>query len=211
MPTHILVTFYSSFGHTHRMARAAVEGANRVPDVEVRLKRIAEFDVARKAMQGMDAYQKAQEAMQDLPEVTLDDLVWAHGVMWGIPTRFGNMPAQVKQFIDTTGPLWSKGRLENKAAAIFTSSNTIHGGQESTVLTSLVPLLHLGYIFVGNSYGTSPQQMTADGIGGSPYGASTVAGPDGSRQPEERELAMASNLGERLAKVAQRLKDMQAD
>ena len=208
MPTHVLVTFYSTYGHTHKMAQAVQEGAAGVSDVEVRLCRIPELEAARQAMQGQDAYKQAQEAMADLPEVTHDDLRWADGVVWGTPTRYGNMTAQMKQFIDTTGPLWQKGELEDKATGIFTSTATIHGGQETTIITSLVPLLHLGMIFVGTPYGENPQIMTTEGIGGSPYGPATLAGGDGSRQPVEDELVTARNLGARVARVASRLKGM---
>ena len=115
MPTNVLVTFYSTYGHTHKMAQAVQEGAAGVSDVEVRLTRIPELEAARQAMQGQDAYQQAQEAMSNLSEVTHDDLRWADGIIWGTPTRYGNMTAQMKQFIDTTGPLWQKGELEDKA------------------------------------------------------------------------------------------------
>jgi NAD(P)H dehydrogenase (quinone) len=116
----------------------------------------------------------------------------------------------MKQFIDTTGGLWQKGELEDKAAGIFTSTATIHGGQETTILTSMVPLLHLGFVLVGTPYGQNPQILVTDGIGGSPYGPGTLAGPDGSRQPVESELTTARNLGARVAKVAARLKDLRS-
>lgn len=206
--TRVLVTYYSSYGHTWKMARAVAEGARSVPDTEVLLRRIPELADAREAMSSQDAYVEAQKAQAEVPEVTLDDLRAADGVAFGTPTRYGNMTAQMKQFIDTTGPLWQKGELEDRAAGVFTSTATIHGGQESTILTSLVPLLHLGYVFVGTPYGQNEQIMTDDGIGGSPYGPATIAGPDGSRQPEERELETARNLGIRVAKVAAALKAM---
>ncbi len=208
MPTNVLVTFYSAYGHTHKMAQAVQEGAAGVRNVEVRVRRIPELEAARGAMQGQDAYRQAQEAMDDVPDVTHDDLRWADGVVWGTPTRYGNMTAQMKQFIDTTGPLWQKGELEDKATGVFTSTATIHGGQETTIITSLVPLLHLGMVFVGTPYGQNPQIMTTEGIGGSPYGPATIAGGDGSRQPVEDELTTARNLGARVARVAARLKGM---
>jgi NAD(P)H dehydrogenase (quinone) len=135
-------------------------------------------------------------------------LRWADGIAWGTPTRYGNMTAQMKQFIDTTGGLWLKGELEDKATGIFTSTATIHGGQETTILTALVPLIHLGMVFVGTPYGQNPQILVTDGIGGSPYGPGTLAGTDGSRQPVEAELTTARNLGSRLARVASCLKDL---
>ena len=210
MPTNILIPFYSTYGHTHQMARAVEEGASSTDDADVRVRRIPELERARQAHAEDENYQKAQQAMQDLAEVTLDDLRWADGIIWGTPTRYGNMTAQMKQFIDTTGQLWQNGELEDKATGVFTSTATIHGGQETTILTSLVPLLHLGMIFVGTPYGQNPQILTTDAIGGSPYGPATMAGGDGSRQPEERELETARNLGARVAKVAARLKDLRA-
>jgi NAD(P)H dehydrogenase (quinone) len=198
MTTNILVTFYSTYGHVHRMALAVAEGAESVSDTTVRLRRIAELEEARKALSAQDAYVRAQQAQADIPVVTHDDLRWA----------YGNMSAQMKQFIDTTGGLWLKGELEDKATGIFTSTGTIHGGQETTILTALVPLIHLGMVFVGTPYGANPQILVTDGIGGSPYGPGTLAGTDGSRQPVEAELTTARNLGSRLARVAGRLKDL---
>jgi NAD(P)H dehydrogenase (quinone) len=176
----------------------------------VRLRRIAELEEARKALAGQDAYVRAQQAQSDIPVVTHDDLRWADGIAWGSPTRYGNMSAQMKQFIDTTGGLWLKGELEDKATGIFTSTATIHGGQETTILTALVPLIHLGMVFVGTPYGQNPQILVTDGIGGSPYGPGTLAGTDGSRQPVEAELTTARNLGSRLARVAGCLKHLRA-
>lgn len=208
MPTNILVAYYSSYGHIYQMAQAVAEGARGVKDTEVRLRRIPELEEARKAMSSQPWYVQAQERQQEVPEATHDDLRWADGICWGTATRYGNMTAQMKQFIDTTGALWQKGELEDKATGIFTSTATIHGGQESTILTSLVPLLHLGMIFVGTPYGQNPQILVTDGIGGSPYGPGTLTGPDGSRQPVESELQTARNLGSRVARVSERLKSL---
>ena len=208
MATNVLITFYSTYGHTHKMAKAVEEGVSSVGETDVRVRRIPELEQARQAMSGQDAYQQAQEAMSGIPDVTLDDLRWADGIIWGTPTRYGNMTAQMKAFIDSTGALWQNGELEDKATGVFTSTSTIHGGQETTILTSLVPLLHLGMIFVGTPYGQNPQILTTDGIGGSPYGPATLAGPDGSRQPVDVELKTAQNLGSRVAKVAARLKSL---
>ena len=208
MATNVLIPFYSSYGHTYQMAQAVYEGADAVDDTDVRLRRIPELQGAREAMSGQDAYVQAQESMSEHPEATNDDLRWADGIIWGSPTRYGNMTAQMKQFIDGTGALWQNGELEGKATAMFTSTATIHGGQETTILTSLVPLLHLGMIFVGLPYGDNPQILTTDGVGGSPYGPTTMAGGDGSRQPVEDELLSARNLGRRVARVSARLKDL---
>ena len=200
--TKLLVIYYSSYGHIFRMARAAMEGVKDDENYEVRLRKIPELQQAKEAMSGQDAYIEAQKKQSDVSEASLDDLVWADGIVWGIPTRFGNMPAQVKQFIDTCGGLWAEGKLEDKVAAIMTSSNTNHGGQETTIIASLIPLLHLGMIFVGSTYGQNSALMSDEHIGGSPYGPSTIAGPDGSRMPVEAELNMAKKLSKRVAKVA---------
>lgn len=208
MPTNVLIAYYSTYGHVYQMARAVTKGAQSEPDTEVRLRRIPELEEARRVLSQQPFYVQAQEQQADIPEVTQDDLRWADGIAWGTATRFGNMTAQMKQFLDTLGGMWMKGELEDKATGIFTSTATIHGGQESTILTSLVPLLHLGMVFVGTPYGQNPQILVTDGIGGSPYGPGTLAGPDGSRQPVESELQTARNLGSRVAKVAARLKPL---
>ncbi|MCM3717397.1 NAD(P)H:quinone oxidoreductase [Fictibacillus phosphorivorans] len=203
---NILVVYYSSYGHIHEMALAASEGVQQVEGTEVKVVKVPEFEVTKKQMSQQDAYVKAQEAQADIPEVTLDDLKWADGIIWGIPTRYGMMPAQIKQLLDSAGGLWANGELEGKATAVITSSNTIHGGQESTAITTFVPLMHFGMIYVGVPYGENSEMMTDEGIGGSPYAASTVAGADGSRQPVDAEKTMASRLGVRVAKVAKALK-----
>jgi NAD(P)H dehydrogenase (quinone) len=207
MTGNVLVVYYSAYGHTHRMAEAVAEGARR-ESATVRVRRIPELEEARRGLSTQPPYVQAQERQSEIAEATHDDLRWADAIAWGIPTRFGNMPAQVKQFLDTLGGLWMRGELEDKAAGIFTSSATIHGGQESTILTSMVPLLHLGMILVGTPYGQNPQILVTDGIGGSPYGPATLAGGDGSRQPVEAELETARNLGGRLARVGARLHDL---
>jgi NAD(P)H dehydrogenase (quinone) len=210
MATNVLVVFYSAFGHIHTMAQEVEKGAQEVSGTEVRVRRVAEFDAARQAMSGMDAYNQAQEKQKDIPEVSMDDMRWADGVVWGTPTRFGNMIAQMKQFLDTCGELWMNGEMEDKATGIFTSTGTVHGGQESTLLTSLVPMLHLGMVYVGSPYGQNPEQMEHKVTGGSPYGPSTVAGGDGSAQPTEGDLSMARKLGGRVAKVAGQLKALRS-
>lgn len=206
MPANVLIPFYSTFGHVHQMALAVAEGARSVPGTDVRLRRIPELEAARQAMSGLEWYVKAQEAMADLPEATQDDLRWADGIIWGTPTRYGNMTAQMKQFLDTLGGLWAKGELEDKATGVFTSTANVGGGQETTIITTLIPLLHFGMVPVGTPYGQNPGIFGAEGRGGSPYGPGTVAGPDGSRQPVEAELQTARNLGSRVALVAAALR-----
>jgi len=206
--TKLLVAYYSSYGHMYQMAQAAAEAAAENDDYEVKLKKIPELEAARKAMSGQEAYVQAQEAQAEVEEVSLDDLDWADGIVWGIPTRFGNMPAQVKQFLDTAGGLWAEGKLEGKATGIMSSSNTPHGGQESTILSSMIPLLHFGMIFVGSTYGENPEMSKDQLQGGTPYGPSTIAGSDGSRMPNEDELTMAGRLAKRVAKVASGVKEV---
>ncbi len=208
MTTKILITFYSTYGHTFKLAQSVKEGAEAA-GAEVRVRRVSELPQAAAAMKNDENYQAAQKSMAHLEEVTHDDLRWADGIAWGTPTRYGNMAAQVKQFIDTTSPLWSKGELEDKASGVFVSTATQHGGQEATILSFHIPLLHLGMILVGSPYGQNPTLFNVEKIhGGSPYGPSTVAGGDGSLQPVEGDLTMCRKLGERLTKVADRLSSL---
>ncbi|MFD2615073.1 NAD(P)H:quinone oxidoreductase [Paenibacillus gansuensis] len=204
--SNILIVYYSAYGHVFEMAQAAADGAREVPGAEVRIVKVPEFKEVYDSMSGQDYYVKAQKAQKDIPEVTNEDLEWADGILWGVPTRYGIMPAQMKQVLDSAGSVWSQGKLEGKAAGVFTSTGSIHGGQETTALTTFVALMHFGMIYVGLPYGENPEQMTTDGIGGSPYAASTVAGPKGERQPSQPELTMAGRLGARVAKVAAALK-----
>ena len=208
MSAKILVVYYSTYGHVWTMARSIREGAES-DGAEVRLRHVPEFAEAKKALETQDRYNQVQGRMADVPEVTHDDLRWADGIAWGSPTRYGNMAAQMKQFLDTTGGLWRNGELEDKAASVFTSTNSIHGGQESTLLSMQIPLQHFGMILVGSPYGQNPSLFTTDAVvGGTPYGPSTVAGSDGSLQPTEGDLAMCRALGVRLSKVASRLSDL---
>ena len=208
MPTNILIPFYSSYGHLHKMAHAVAEGARSAEDTDVKVVRIPELEAARQAMSGQDAYVQAQEAMAEHPEVTHDDLRWADGIIWGTPTRYGNMTAQMKAFIDTTGGLWANGELTDKVTGVFVGTSTVGSGQETTVLTTMIPMLHLGMIFVGSPYSQNPELFSPEARGGSPYGPGTLAGSDGSRQPIEDELNMARNLGVRIAKVAAGVKHL---
>ncbi|MEF8940111.1 MAG: NAD(P)H:quinone oxidoreductase [Salinivenus sp.] len=204
---NIVIPYYSSYGTTHKLAEAVAEGAEEVPGATVRLRRIPESPSAEEAMSGQDAYDAAQAEMEDIPRVEHDDLRWADGIIWGTPTRFGNMAAQVKQFIDTLGGLWYEGELEGKATGMFVSTGSIHGGQETTILSSLAPLIHLGMIFVGVRYSENPQMMTTEGLGGSPYGASTMPREESEVEaPVPEEVETARSLGRRVARVAARLR-----
>ena len=205
--TNIVIPYYSSYGTTHRLAQAVESGAAAVPGTTVRLRRIPELSSAEEAMSGQEAYEAAQDAMADVPRVEHDDLRWADGIIWGTPTRFGNMAAQVKQFIDTLGGMWYQGELEGKATGVFVSTGSIHGGHETTILTSLAPLIHLGMVFVGVRYSTNDQIMTTEGVGGSPYGPSTMPREESDQQaPVADERETARSLGQRVSRVAARLR-----
>jgi len=204
---NIVIPYYSSYGTTHRLAEAVRDGVDEVPGSTVRLRRIPELPSAEEAMSGQDAYDEAQAEMNGVPRVDHDDLRWADGIVWGTPTRFGNMAAQVKQFIDTLGGMWFEGELEGKATGMFVSTGSIHGGQETTILTSLVPLIHLGMVFVGVRYSTNDQIMTTEGVGGSPYGPSTMPREESDVDaPTAGEVETARSLGTRVTRVAARLR-----
>jgi NAD(P)H dehydrogenase (quinone) len=185
----VLVIYYSVGGHVAALARAIGGGAESVRNTEVRLRRFPDDDAPN-------------GAAPKIEEATLDDLRWADGIAWGTPTRYGSMATPMKRFLDTMIGVWKSGDLEDKPAGVFTSTASIHGGQESTILTTLVPLLHFGMIFIGTPYVQNPQIMTAEAMGGSPYGPSTIAGPDGTRPVADQELAVARSFGIRLARVA---------
>jgi NAD(P)H dehydrogenase (quinone) len=199
----ILVVFYSAYGHVHKMAQAMVEGVKEVPGAQVELKRVAEIlspDVLEKT-----GIADAQKAFSHLPIATVNDLEKADAIIVGTPTRFGNMCAQMRAFWDSTGSLWMKGTLVGKVGSVFTSTATQHGGQETTILSTHNTLLHHGMIIVGLPY-TFKGQMRIDQItGGSPYGASTIAGGQGERMPSENELAAARYQGRYVATIADKL------
>ena len=199
----LLVVYYSMYGHIHRMAQAIAEGAAEVSGVEVVSRRVPET-LSREVLEKMGALE-AQETFADVPVCTIDELASADAVIFGTPTRFGNMCGQMKQFLDATGQLWMKGSLVGKVASVFTSSNTQHGGQESTILSFHPVLLHQGMVLVGLPY-AFPGQMEINEISGcSPYGSSTIAGPKGERMPSENELAGARFQGKHVATIAAKL------
>jgi len=194
----VLVLYYSSYGHLETMAGAVAEGVREAGGAAT-VKRVPETvpeEVARKS--GFKLEQKA-------PIAAIDELADYDGIAFGTPTRFGNMAGQMKSFLDQAGSLWMKGALVGKAAAVFTSSATQHGGQESTILTFHPVLLHLGFVIVGLPYAFQGQMGVSEVMGNSPYGASTIAGGDGSRQPSKVELDGARYLGRHLAQVAAKL------
>ncbi len=194
--TKVLVLYYSSYGHIETMANAVVEGARSVEGVEVTLKRVPELvpeEVARKS--GMKLEQAA-------PFATPGELGDYDAIIIGTPTRFGNMAAQMKNFLDQTGGLWVSGGLVGKVGSSFTSTASQHGGQESTLLTVMNVLLHQGMIIVGLPYSFAGQTRLDEITGGTPYGASTIAAGDGSRQPSQNELDGARFQGRHVAEIA---------
>jgi NAD(P)H dehydrogenase (quinone) len=201
----ILVAYYSLYGHVLEMARAAAEGAKEVPGTDVRLRRVKEFDEVEKVIAGNDYLKQVRERQRDIPVCTLDDLREADGMLFGSPTRFGNMTAQMKQLFDSAGSIWLKGELEGKPAGVFTSTGTTHGGQETTLVTMMLPLIHLGAVIVGVPYSYDGMLHT-EGRGGTPYGASTVAGPKGELQPRPEDLNLARLQGHRVAMITTKLR-----
>jgi NAD(P)H dehydrogenase (quinone) len=197
--TKVLVLYYSAYGHLEKMAEAVAEGVRVVAGTEVTIKRVPELvpeDAARKA--GLKVDQKA-------PFAKPDELANYDAVIFGAPTRFGNMAAQMRNFLDQTGGLWMKGALIGKVGSVFTSTATQHGGQESTILSFHTTLLHQGMVVVGLPYSFQGQMRLDEITGGSPYGASTIAGGDGSRQPSANELDAARFQGRHVAEITKKL------
>jgi len=199
----VLVLFYSMYGHIYQMAEAVAEGAREVEGAEVTLMQVPEL-MPEEAIAKAGA-KKPREAFAHIPVAKPDDLTDFDAILFGTPTRFGNMCAQMRNFLDQTGGLWARNALVGKVGSVFTSTGTQHGGQETTITSFHNTLLHQGMIIVGLPYSES-RQMTMDEItGGSPYGASTIAASDGSRMPSENELAMARFQGRHVATIAKKL------
>jgi len=199
----IYVVFYSMYGHVHRMAEAVAEGAKEVTGAEVVLRRVPET-LPQEVLRKMGAVE-AQKAFAHVPVCTVDELKEADAILFGTPTRFGNMCGQMRQFLDATGRLWTQGALVGKVGSVFASSNTQHGGQESTILSFHITLLHQGMIIVGLPYAFEGQMRIDEITGGSPYGASTIAGVKGERMPSGNELAAARFQGRHVASIAAKL------
>jgi len=199
----VKIVFYSMYGHVYRMAEAVAEGAREVEGVEVELLQVPEL-VPDEVLAKSGA-KKAREAFAHISVAKVNDLVDADAIIFGTPTRFGNMCAQMRNFLDQTGGIWAKNALVGKVGSVFTSSATQHGGQETTIITFYITLLHHGMVIVGLPYSESRQSTMDEITGGSPYGASTICGADGSRMPSENELAMARFQGRRVATIAKKL------
>lgn len=199
----VKVIFYSMYGHIYRMAEAIAQGAREVQGADVELLQVPELipDVALEK----SGAKKARQAFVHISVAKPGDLADADAIIFGIPTRFGNMCAQMRNFLDQTGDLWAQNALVGRVGSVFTSTATQHGGQETTIISSYITLLHHGMVIVGLPY-SETRQTTLDEIsGGSPYGASTITGGDGSRWPSENELAMARFQGRHVATITKKL------
>ncbi|MBZ5639312.1 MAG: NAD(P)H:quinone oxidoreductase [Acidobacteriia bacterium] len=199
----VLIVYYSMYGHVARMADAAAEGAREAPGAEVTVRRVPET-LPPEVLAKMGAAE-AQKQLSKVPACTMDELAAADAILFGTPTRFGNMCGQMRQFLDGTGGHWQTGALVGKIGSVFTSSATQHGGQESTLLTFHVTLLHQGMVVVGLPYAFQGQMRMDEITGGSPYGASTITGGKGERMPSENELAAARFQGRHVATLAAKL------
>jgi NAD(P)H dehydrogenase (quinone) len=204
MATKVQIVFYSMYGHVYRLAEAVAAGAREVPGTEVALYQVPELvpaDVLEKS--GAAA---ARKSFAHVPLATVEGLAEADAILFGTPTRFGNMAAQMRNFLDQTGGLWMKGALIGKVGSVFVSTASQHGGQETTITSFHSTLLHHGMIVVGVPY-SEQRLLEMEAItGGSPYGASTITKGDGSRQPSENELAIARFQGRHVAAIAAQLK-----
>lgn len=197
--TKVLVLYYSSYGHVETLARAVAEGAGQVPGVEVTLKRVPELvpeEVARASGVKLD---------QDAPIAAPDELADYDAIVFGTPTRFGNMAAQMRNFLDQTGGLWAKGALIGKVGSVFAATASQHGGQETTITSFHTTLFHHGMIVVGLPYSFAGNTIMTEVSGGTPYGITTVTGGDGSRSPSANELDGARFQGRHVATIAKRL------
>lgn len=198
----VLIVYYSTYGNVFRMAQLVAEGVREVPGAEPVLRTVREL-IPESVVNSREDMKTGREMQRDVPLVTLDDFRDAQAIAFGTPTRFGNVSAQLKNQIDQLSQLWLKGELEGKAAGVFVSTGSLHGGQETTILTLMAPLLHLGMILVGVPY--SVQELFTTQAGGSPYGPGHVAGPDSKRSVDEHEAAICRAFGRRLAEVGLKL------
>lgn len=198
--TKVLVLYYSMYGHIETMAKAVARGAAAVPGTQVDVKRVPET-IPAEVLAKFGA-----KTQHEFPVAEVADLANYDAIIFGTPTRFGNMAGQMRNFLDQAGGLWAQDKLVGKVAGVFTSTATQHGGQESTILTFIPTILHFGMVFAGLPYSEKRQFGTDEVRGGSPYGASTMAGGDGSRQPSEAELGMAEFQGKHIAQIAGKLK-----
>jgi NAD(P)H dehydrogenase (quinone) len=203
MATRIQVVFYSMYGHIFKMAEAVVAGAREVPDTDVTLFQVAEL--APDEVLEKSGAKAARAAFAHVPVIKPEQLADADGIIFGTPTRFGNMAAQMRNFLDQTGGLWVSGGLIGKVGSVFASTGSQHGGQETTITSFHSTLLHQGMVIVGVPY-SEPRLMNMQAIsGGTPYGATTITAPDGSRLPSDDELAIARFQGRHVAEITKKL------
>ena len=206
MATHVKIIFYSMYGHIYRVAEAIADGARTVSGVEVALSQVPEV-ISDEILERIGA-KTARAQFAHIPVATIDDLVSADAVIFGTPTRFGNMCGQMRNYLDQAGGLWAQNKLVGKVGSVFCSTGTQHGGQETTITSFHTTLLHLGMIIVGTPYSQPGLTNMNEITGGTPYGASTLAGADGrSRAVSENELAIARFQGKHVATIAKKLKD----
>lgn len=197
MQVNVLIAFYSRYGNVRTLAEAIAEGVREVPGANVKLMRVPDL-APESVIEQDEAWSAARKEMSEVyQEPTNDDLAWADAIFLGTPTRFGATSAEMKLFIDKMGPLWMQGKLVDKVGSVFTSTGTLHGGNESTLLAMLNPMMHLGMIIVAPGY-ADPVTYAA----GTPYGASSVSGPDADQPPTEQDLAVARFAGKRTAERA---------
>jgi NAD(P)H dehydrogenase (quinone) len=199
----IHVIFYSMYGHVHQLAEAVADGARQVGGSEVKLFQVAEL--VPDAVLEKSGAKQARAAFAQVPVATVDDLAAADAILFGTPTRFGNMAAQMRNFLDQTGGLWAKGGLIGKVGSVFVSTATQHGGQETTITSFHHTLLHHGMVIVGVPYSCTGLTVLDQVSGGTPYGASTLAGSDGKRQPSANELDIARFQGRHVAEITAKL------
>ncbi len=200
----VLIVYYSTYGNVFGMAKLVSEGMGEVEGVEPVLRRVPEL-MPESLVDSNDAMKAGRDGQKDVPLVTLDDFKEAGAIAFGTPTRFGNVSAQLKNQIDQLSGLWLQGSFEGKPAGVFVSTGSLHGGQETTSLTLMAPLLHLGFVLVGVPYSV-PELFTTTG-GGSPYGPGHIAGPDGKRAIDEQEAAICRAFGRRLAQIGLKLRN----
>jgi NAD(P)H dehydrogenase (quinone) len=199
----VIVPFYSLYGHIYKMAQAIAEGAEQVKGAKAELRRVPET-LPDEVLEKMGALE-SQKAFADIPVCAVDELGQADAIIFGTPTRFGNMCGQMRQFLDATGGLWLSGGLVGKVGSVFTSTGSQHGGQETTITSFHITLFHHGMVVVGLPYAFQGQMRMDEITGGSPYGATTIAGPTGERQPSDNELDAARFQGKHVAAIAQKL------
>lgn len=198
----ILVLYYSLFGNTFKMAQAVLKGAKGIAGAEVSLMRVPEL-IPQNIIDANESMKKTQGLQKNIPIAKVEDLAAFDAIIFGSPTRFGNMCSQMKNFLDQTSSLWLKGALIGKPAGVFACTASLHGGQETTLLSMMIPLLHQGMIIVGVPYSVS--ELITTKSGGTPYGATAVVGPNADQPPTETDLKIAEALGRRVAEIAKKL------